>query len=441
MVILLAAWRTTARARKGMSTQFSDFGKRLCMGSGIEELMDDLGNALAHGGPDILMLGGGQPAHIPEVNALWRRRLEEIMSTPGSLEKVLANYDPPRGSPRFLDAVAQLFNQSFGWNITAKNVAITPGGQTAFFFLFNALAGKFEDGSCRKILLPLIPEYIGYANQSVGENIFRACKPLIEKIGDHDFKYRVDFDKLKVDDDVAALCVSRPTNPTGNVLTDDEIARLSALADEHDIPFIIDNAYGAPFPNIIFTGATPVWNEHIVLTLSLSKIGLPGTRTGIVIANEEIAAAVSSMSAIVGLANGNVGQAIMEPLIRSGEILKLSDEVVRPYYVEKSKQARAWVAEEFDDSLPYRVHLSEGALFLWLWFEGLPISSRELYERLKQRGVLIISGHYFFFGEDHLQDWPHRHECIRMTYTMDEHTVREGIRIIAAEVAAAYAGK
>ena len=418
-----------------MSDQFSEFGKRLCMGSGIEELMDDLGNALVSGGPDVRMLGGGQPAHIPEVNALWRRRLEEIMASPGGLEKMLSNYDPPRGNPLFLDSIAALFRESFGWDISAKNIAITAGGQTAFFFLFNALAGKFKDGSRKKILLPLVPEYIGYANQSVSDDIFCACKPLIQKIGDHDFKYRVDFENLRVDDDIAAICVSRPTNPTGNVLTDNEISQLSDLAEKHDIPLIIDNAYGAPFPNIIFTEATPVWNEHTILTLSLSKIGLPGTRTGIVIASEEIASAVSSMSAIVGLANGNIGQAIMEPLIRSGEILKLSSEVVRPYYVEKSRQARAWVAEEFDAKLPYRVHLSEGALFLWLWFEGMPITSGELYERLKKRGVLIVSGHYFFFGDDDVDAWPHRHECIRMTFTMDERTVHEGIKIIAQEVA------
>ncbi|MFK7909140.1 MAG: valine--pyruvate transaminase [Akkermansiaceae bacterium] len=422
-----------------MSEQFSEFGQRLCMGSGIEELMDDLGNALALGGPDTLMLGGGQPAHIPEVNALWRRRMEEILATSGGMEKMLSNYDPPRGNPTFLDALAELFNRSFGWDITAKNIAITAGGQTAFFFLFNALAGKFQDGSCKKILLPLVPEYIGYANQSVGSDIFRAVKPKIEKIDAHEFKYRVDFDNLHIDDDTAAICVSRPTNPTGNVLTDNEISRLAALADHHNIPLIIDNAYGAPFPNIIFTEATPVWNDNIILTLSLSKIGLPGTRTGIVVAREDIASAVASMSAIVGLANGNVGQALMEPLVRSGEILSLSNDTVRPFYIKKSKQARDWVDEFFDAALPYRVHAREGALFLWLWFEDLPISSKELYERLKARKVLIISGHYFFFGLDDTESWKHRDECIRVTYTMDERTVREGIRIIAEEVAKAYA--
>ena len=420
-----------------MSEQFSNFGRRLCTGSGIEELMDDLGNALASGGPDIKMLGGGQPAHIPEVNALWRKRMEEIMGASGELEKMLSNYDPPQGNTEFLEAVAELFRQHFGWDLSAKNIAITGGGQTAFFFLFNALAGEFANGERKKILLPLVPEYIGYANQSVGDEIFRAVKPIIEKIGEHDFKYRVDFENLNVDDDIAAICVSRPTNPTGNVLTDDEISRLRSIAEEKGIPLMIDNAYGAPFPNIIFTEATPVWDENIVLTLSLSKIGLPGTRTGIVIAREEIASAVSSMSAIVGLANGNIGQAIMKPLMQSGDVLKLSNEVVRPYYIQKSQQARAWVDEYFDSSLPYRVHLSEGALFLWLWFEDLPITTRELYNRLKKRGVLIVSGHYFFFGVKD-EPWKHRDECIRMTFTMDEGQVREGIQIIAEEVLLAY---
>src|SRR5690606_36586921 len=182
----------------------------------------------------------------------------------------------------------------------------------------------------------------------------------------------------------------------------------------------------------------PVWEDHVILTLSLSKIGLPGTRTGIVVARPEIAAAVASMSAVVGLANPNIGQAIMTPLVESGEILSLSRVVVQPFYVEKSRLARERVAECFGDAFEYYVHRSEGALFLWLWFPGLPITSRELYERLKKRGVLIISGHYFFFGDDD-ENWRHRHECLRMTFTMDEAVVKRGIAIIGEEVRKAWA--
>ena len=416
-----------------MTWGLSKFGENLCEGSGIGELMDDLGEALAAGG-DVKMLGGGQPAHIPEIDAVWRRRMQEIMSDPGGLEKMIGNYDVPAGSELFRKALAKLFRKEFGWEVTHENFAVTMGGQTAFFFLFNALAGTFRDGSRKKILLPLVPEYIGYANQSVGPEFFEALPARIEKTGPHEFKYRVDFDAVNPGDSIAAICVSRPTNPSGNVLTDDEIERLRVIAREKSIPLIIDNAYGAPFPNVIFSDVTPVWDEGMILTLSLSKIGLPGTRTGIVVAGKEVCRQVSSMTSIVGLANANIGQEILRPLVENGEILRLSSEEVKPFYEKRSKMAQSLFTRELDDSVPYFIHRSEGALFLWLWFEGLPITAKELYQRLKSRGVLIVPSEYFFFGLPKDSNWKHTSECIRVSYTMDAETVESGIKVIADEV-------
>jgi valine--pyruvate aminotransferase len=112
-----------------MSFEFSQLGNRLGCGSGIEELMDDLGHALASGGPEIRMLGGGQPASIPEMNDVWRRRLEELLEEPGGLDCALTRYDAPRGNPRFLAAIAKLFKDTFGWDLGPENIAITSGGQ------------------------------------------------------------------------------------------------------------------------------------------------------------------------------------------------------------------------------------------------------------------------------------------------------------------------
>jgi len=416
-----------------MPYEFSSFGQRLGCGSGIGELMDDLGHALASGGPDLKMLGGGQPARIPEMNSVWQRRMEEILADPGGLDRALTSYDPPNGNPAFIAAVTKLLRDTFGWNITEENVGVTSGGQTAFYFLFNLLAGEMSDGSRKRILLPLIPEYIGYADQGSTGDLFRAVPPIIEEEGAHGFKYRVDFDNLHVTPDIAAICASRPTNPTGNVLTDDEIRRLSEIAKANGIPLIIDNAYGAPFPGILFSDITPYWDEHVILTLSLSKIGLPGARTGIVVGPPDVIRALGSMSAIAGLSNPNIGQQVALPLIQSGEILRLSKEVVRPFYLGKNLLARKAAEEAFGEDIPWRMHRSEGALFLWLWFPGLPVTSMELYQRLKQRDVLVIPGHYFFFGHDE-PAWQHRQECIRVSYAMDEAIVRDGLSIIADEV-------
>ena len=144
-----------------------------------------------------------------------------------------------------------------------------------FFILFNLLAGRLGDNSLRSILLPLAPEYIGYSDIGLESSIFKAEQPHIEYLDEGFFKYRVDFKRLKVTPETAAICVSRPTNPTGNVLSDSEIQQLSELAALNNIPLIIDSAYGTPFPNIIFSEASPLWNEQTIVFMSLSKLGSP----------------------------------------------------------------------------------------------------------------------------------------------------------------------
>jgi valine--pyruvate aminotransferase len=109
--------------------------------------------------------------------------------------------------------------------------------------------------------------------------------------------------------------------------------------------------------------------------------------------------------------------------------------VVRPFYRARCAFAVDALRDAFA-GLPLRIHAPEGAFFLWLWFPGLPITSAELYRRLKRCGVYVISGHHFFPGLD--RDWRHRDECVRINYAQEPEMVSEGIRLIAAEVARAY---
>lgn len=110
------------------------------------------------------------------------------------------------------------------------------------------------------------------------KNMFVATKPTLSLLPEGQFKYYMDFEHLKVGEDIDLICVSRPTNPTGNVITDEELLKLDALARQHQVPLLIDNAYGLPFPGLIFTDARPLWNPNIILCMSLSKLGLPGVR-------------------------------------------------------------------------------------------------------------------------------------------------------------------
>jgi valine--pyruvate aminotransferase len=410
----------------------TDFGEKFSGHSGICELMEDLGAATAQGG-DIVMMGGGAPAHIPAVEAVWRRRMEEIMAAPGQLEAMLGDYDTPRGNIAFLEILADYFNRTLGWDITAENITLTGSSQSSSFLLFNLLGGMTR-GKRRRILFPIVPEYIGYADQGIDHGLFTAWKPRIEHTGPHRFKYRIEFGDIA--GDIAAICVSRPTNPTTNVITDDEAFHLASLAEKRGIFLIIDNAYGRPFPGVVFRPVTLPRGPHVIHTFSLSKLGLPGTRTGIIVADRAIIRRLGVMNANLALSNCTVGQAILKPLLAGDTITRLCENEVRAFYRARCDETLALITEQFDDALDWHVHECEGAFFIWLWLRGLPIDDRELYRRLKSRGMLVVPGSYFFAGLD--EEWPHKRECIRLNYATDPGRVRRGIGILAEEIRRAY---
>lgn len=418
--------------------EFSKFGNKFGAEAGITSLMADLGEALS-GESTMIMMGGGNPAHIPEIQDALKVRIHQILASQSEFQSLIGTYDPPQGNMAFIKALTHLLNAEFAWNLGPENIALTNGSQSAFFMLFNLLAGEFEDGQHKQIQLPLTPEYIGYSDSGLSPNFFHADKPAIEEIDSETFKYLVNFETLKINNDVAALCVSRPTNPTGNVLTDNELSRLDVLARKKGIPLIIDGAYGTPFPNLIFTDANPVWNDNIILCLSLSKFGLPAARTGIVIANEQVIRAISSMNAIINLATGSFGSQLALEMVNSREILRLSQHVIKPFYQHKAEQAREFLLQRLK-SLPVKLHKIEGAMFLWLWLKDCPVSNEQLYQRLKHKGVLIVSGHHFFPGITNADKthWRHTRECLRITYSQDQQQVYRGLEIIAQEIHCAY---
>lgn len=414
--------------------KLSAFGEKFTGKSGIVELMDDLGSALNEH-PDMVFMGGGNPSRLLEVESVFQQRLEDLMQDPARRHSLFGIYQSPQGDMEFRDQIAAFLKKQFGWQLSGNNIAVSNGSQSAFFVLYNMFAGPMKDGGHRVIHLPLTPEYLGYADVGLSEDFFTATRPSIEMLDDQLFKYHVDFSHLSIDENTAALCVSRPTNPTGNVLDDGEMAHLDDIAQRHEIPLIIDGAYGQPFPNILFTEAQPLWNENIILALSLSKLGLPGVRTGIIVAREEIIHAYTNANTVVSLACGNLGPAIAKELFNSGEILSLTADYVTPFYRERSALTVQWLREALA-GLPFHIHKPEGAIFLWLWFEQLPISSKELYQRLKKRGVLVVPGENFFVGLD--EKWSHSRECIRVSYAQNEATVRQGVALIADEVRKVY---
>ena len=415
--------------------EYSNWADRIHREYGIISLMKDLGNASAEEGRPLYMLGGGNPAHIPQVERFFRTQMNEVMQS-DRFEKLVGNYAGPKGLNKFSSSLAALLRNTYNWDIGPENIAVTNGSQMAFTILFRLFSGRYADDSQKQILLPMTPEYIGYNEADEEAPRFRSVRPKVVETSRHTFKYKVDFSEIQMTDEIGAICVSRPTNPTGNMITDNELQQLASMAQRQNVPLIIDGAYGLPFPNLVFTDATVQWGPNIILSLSLSKLGLPGTRTGIVIAAEEVIELFTCGNAILTLASGNFGSVLALKSVESGEILKLSEEIIQPFYKDLKDYVTGVIHQQMQ-GIPYKLHDPEGAFFVWLWFPGLPISDEELYQRLKLRNVYVVPGRHFFPGLN--EDWDHRYECIRISYAGDKDMVRKGIEIIAEEVGRAFA--
>jgi valine--pyruvate aminotransferase len=121
--------------------KLSAFGEKLSAGAGILSLMDDLGNALAEGGK--IMMGGGNPGHIPEIQTAMAERLRTLTDDEHLLRRLIGTYDPPRGEGEFLQALASLLRREYGWDLTEENICLTNGSQGPFFSCSTSLLGQW----------------------------------------------------------------------------------------------------------------------------------------------------------------------------------------------------------------------------------------------------------------------------------------------------------
>lgn len=383
--------------------------QRFSQATAITQLMDDLNVGVRN--DEMLMLGGGNPALIPEV-ALALQQLIRQQADNGTLLQAISNYDGPLGNDRFRHLIAA-YLQRRGWQVDVDQIAITNGSQSAFFALINLLAGKGSQRGNGRVVLPMVPEYVGYSDLGIEPSLFRAHLPLIERQeGGHWFSYRPDLDTLPLTGDDALICLSRPTNPTGHVISDADLELLRERAASHGIPLLLDLAYGQPFPGIQFVDSGYRWRSGEIVCLSLSKLGLPGVRTGVVVADAEVIRLLGNFAGVSGLAPGSVGPALAAPLFANRQLDHWCEQIIRPYYQQRRDQMAQWLSEAIDDHR-FHIHRSEGTFFLWLWFEQMGFNGDQLYQALKEAGVLVVPGHHFCPGLK--ESWDHAHQCVRIS--------------------------
>lgn len=408
--------------------KLSAYANRFQKNSGILELMQDLDVALNSPG-DWLMLGGGNPASIPELDEIFDLELQKILAHDRVWQQAQSNYAGPIGDREFRKSLADYLNQRYGFEFTPAHIALTNGSQDAFLKLFNLFCGRSPAGIMKSLVLPRLPDYIGYMDLVFDQSALIGVPGLMLATGTDYFSYAIDYEALKNIQTPGALCLSRPTNPTGQVVSVQELNKLYDICRGHEIPLILDGAYGAPFPNLQFTDAEIFWKPGVIWVLSLSKLGLPGLRCGIVIADPEVTRLIQNMNAILCLAPGNIGPMMGRQLLVDKKVDFISENILRPYYNERRQYVLNYLKEARVPGM--KIHDAEGAFFCWIYLQNLSISIREFYARLKERSLLIVPGDYFYPGAAFLPEEAQR--SLRLSFTRDLDTLQRGLKILVEE--------
>jgi valine--pyruvate aminotransferase len=418
----------------------SPIGTQMSNLSGVRAIMKDIQETLAaEKGREFINLSAGNPVILPEIEQMWRDYTHELLDSPDYGE-VVCRYGSSQGYQPLIDAIVNDFNHRYGLDLTSDNVLITPGSQSLYFYAINAFGGQTPGGQMKQVVLPLSPDYTGYGGMAIVPESVIAYKPTLDlDAANHSFKYRPDFSQLQIGEDTGCVLFSRPCNPTGNVLTDEEVQKIANLAANYNAPVLIDSAYAPPFPALNFTEMTPIFGENILHCMSLSKAGLPGERIGIALGSEKFISVLESFQTNICLHSSRYGQAIAAKAIASGRLADLSTTVIRPYYQHKFTVLEAELTKSMPTDLPWFLHRGEGAIFAWMWFQDLPGTDWELYQALKQVGIIVVPGNSFFPGLCE-KDWAHKRQCIRISLTASDEDITTAMERLATVVTQMYQG-
>lgn len=315
--------------------------------------------------------------------------VEEVLQGADRTAKFLAlglKYPESDGSRELREYISAWYGAK------AENVLVTNGGSEANF---TTLWGILEKGDHAAVMLP---NYLqtwglsrGFAAKTTGfylvERRQRGADP----------RWALDIDGLHraVSNKTRLIVVTNPNNPTGAVLTEEEMQEVVRVARRANAWLLADEIYrGAEVRGPL----TPTfWGRYdkVIITSGLSKaFGMPGLRLGWIVAPAKLLAKLCRYHDYTTLTptivSDRLARIVMEP-VRREQVLERTRAIIR----RNLPRLEQWI-HAHGDLFSYIPPVA-GAITYFRY--KLPISSSALFDRLiKERSVLITPGAHFGMG-------------------------------------------
>ena len=338
-------------------------------------------------------------------------------------------YTAPDGRPELKAAIARKLSRENGLDYEPAQVSVGNGGKHV---LYNAFVASLDPGD--EVVIPA-PYWTSYPDMVLlcgGEPVVVECR------AEADFKMTPAQLEAAITPKTKWVLLNSPSNPSGAAYTREDMKALTdvLLAHEH-VWVLTDDMY----EHIVYDGfefVTPAQVEPKLMDRTLTVNGvskayaMTGWRIGYAAGPLELIKAMGMVQS----------QSTTNPSSISQTAAVTALDGPQDFIPERAaafQRRRDLVVSMLNQAAGISCNRPEGAFFLWLWMPGLPVTNAVLYERLKARGVIVVSGHHFFPG---LEDdaWPHKHECIRISYADDWSRIERGLAIIVEEVRRACDG-
>ncbi len=292
-------------------------------------------------------------------------------------------YSSGRGEAAVLEAVARKYARRTGRNISTDQVLYFPGTQTALYATMRAVAGPGDE------VLVGDPLYATYEGVIVASGATCVSVPLRAEDG---FHLRAEQLEQAVTPRSRVLLLNSPHNPTGAVLSREEIGRIGDVCRRHDLWIISDEVYEA----LCFGGgfASPFDDAQLaartIVVSSLSKShAIPGFRAGWCVASEEFTRKLLPLSESILFG--------AQPFIADMAAFALSKEFPETAAMREAYARRArLLCTELNQIPGLHCLMPEGGMFAMLDLRALGVSGEAFANRLlDERAVALMPGEAF----------------------------------------------
>ncbi|MFE4106476.1 pyridoxal phosphate-dependent aminotransferase [Almyronema epifaneia] len=331
-----------------------------------------------------------------------------------AMQQGYTGYAPAAGLPALRQAIAEQVSQTRQVAVSPEQVVVMPGAKPVIFFTLLALVEAGDEVIYPNPGFPIYESVIGFTGARP------VPLPLQESV---DFRFQIADLEAAITPRTKLLILNSPQNPTGGVLTLDDLKAIARLAQQHQFYVLADEIYSRILYDQVHHSllSLPDMAAQTILLDGFSKTyAMTGWRLGYAVAPVAIAQKLEQL-----MINSNSCTASFTQM--AGVQALQGSQAAVEQMVSAFQRRRNLIVAGLNAIAGISCRLPQGAFYAFANVQLLPLDSNALADYLlEQAGVAVLSGSAFGkYGEGYL----------RLSYANSAENIQQALANIAEAIA------